>query len=188
MDSQSAIFNFPMVKTDLIYTGFIKKDFGNSGELLFHINSEVEIDNIKTPGWIFIDIDSELVPFKIAEIKRKGEDNFVAKLLDTPVEKNNKYTGLQFYIESSGYEKPDNKSKSVNRSIIGFEVIDHMYGNIGLVDEIILKTGQDLLQVAFKDKKIYIPVNENIIIKIDYKQKLVKIVAPEGLIDLYLNS
>ncbi len=153
---------------------------------MFSVNSDFNIDNIKVADWIFIDIDSEFVPFQIESLIIKSDDSFIAKLKDISTDKANKYNGLSIYLPESKLLTGIKKLNS--DSIIGFEVIDKVLGNIGILEEIISKTGQDLLEVSFKDKKILIPVNENIILKIDHKKKLVKIDAPEGLIDLYLNA
>jgi 16S rRNA processing protein RimM len=163
--------------------GYIKKPFGNKGELIFNLQITDYRLQINKNDWIFVDIDGELVPFQIESIYLKDDVSFIAKLRDITIEKADKFIGLGFYIPD---ENQQNNLSEV-KSIIGYDVIDKTQGNIGKINEVIFKTGQDLLQVTFKDKQILIPVNEDIILKINHKNKLVNIAAPEGLIDLYLN-
>jgi ribosomal 30S subunit maturation factor RimM len=44
------------------------------------------------------------------------------------------------------------------------------------------------MQVFFKEKEILIPINPHVILDVDREKKEIQIDAPEGLIELYLNS
>jgi 16S rRNA processing protein RimM len=163
--------------------GYIKKPFGNKGELIFNLRLATYDLQLKQNAWIFIEIDGEFVPFQIEGITIKDDDSFIAKLRDITIEKADKFIGLEFYITD---ENQQNQLSEV-KSIIGYDVIDKTHGNIGKINEVIFKTGQDLLQVNSKDKQILIPVDASIILKVSHKNKTVNIDAPEGLINLYLN-
>jgi 16S rRNA processing protein RimM len=45
---------------------------------------------------------------------------------------------------------------------------------------------QALLQIAFGEKELLVPLVDEIIVKVDRKKKELHIRAPEGLIDFYL--
>jgi 16S rRNA processing protein RimM len=67
-------------------------------------------------------------------------------------------------------------------------MVDEVMGEIGQIETVLEYPNQNVFQV-FKDKKeILIPIRDEIIKKVDRKKKTITILAPEGLIDLYLNS
>ena len=70
--------------------------------------------------------------------------------------------------------------------IIGYNVVDSNYGDIGLIIKVDDKSLQSIFVVENKGKQILIPINDNIIETINRKNKTIYISAPNGLIDLYL--
>ena len=61
-----------------------------------------------------------------------------------------------------------------------------MHGNIGTLVKVMDLPRQSLLQIAFEDKEILVPLVDEVIMKVDRKKKELHIRAPEGLIDIYL--
>ena len=70
--------------------------------------------------------------------------------------------------------------------IIGFEVIDAAHGNIGKIVSINDSTAQALFEIEKDGKQILIPMNDEFIEKVDKKNRTLRVITPEGLIDLYL--
>ena len=70
--------------------------------------------------------------------------------------------------------------------IIGYNVVDSKYGDIGLIIKVDDKSSQSIFIVKNKGKEILIPINDNIIETINRENKTVYISSPNGLIDLYL--
>lgn len=81
-------------------------------------------------------------------------------------------TGNQFYFHE----------------VTGFKVIDVEKGEIGIIQSIIEYPAQPLFSIMNGDKEILIPVIDPIIKKVDREQRTITIEAPNGLIDLYLES
>ena len=71
--------------------------------------------------------------------------------------------------------------------VIGFTVIDEVHGDIGIIQSINDSTAQALFEVLKEDKQLLIPVNDDIITKVDRKNKAIYVTTPEGLVDLYLS-
>ena len=70
--------------------------------------------------------------------------------------------------------------------IIGYNIVDSKYGDIGLIIKVDDKSSQSIFIVKNKGKEILIPINDNIIETINRENKTVYISSPNGLIDLYL--
>ena len=69
--------------------------------------------------------------------------------------------------------------------LVGFEMTDKQLGKIGIIEKIIEMPFQFLAQV-FKDKKeILIPLNDDFILKINEKKKLVEMQLPDGFLDVF---
>ena len=83
-----------------------------------------------------------------------------------------KLTGNQFYFHE----------------VKGFRVIDAEKGDIGIIQSIIEYPAQPLFQIMKGDTEILIPVIDPVIKKVDREAKTIFIEAPNGLIDLYLQS
>jgi 16S rRNA processing protein RimM len=98
---------------------------------------------------IFVEINAELVPFFIDKIRATQKNQFLVKLQDvnTP-EETMEILSSNIYIPLSLLPKSDDNDSSSNE-IIGFNVIDKKYGNIGIVEEIITHTHQDILQIKY---------------------------------------
>ena len=71
--------------------------------------------------------------------------------------------------------------------MIGFEVEDEEKGRIGVIAGVYENTTTPLLSVEFNGKEILIPVIDEVIIDVNRDERLMKVKAPMGLIDLYLN-
>jgi len=70
--------------------------------------------------------------------------------------------------------------------IIGFTVIDEKHGNIGVIEKVLDNQHQDIFSIKKENKEILIPVADEIIKKVDRKNKVIEIEAPDGLIEIYI--
>ena len=70
---------------------------------------------------------------------------------------------------------------------IGYEVEDEEKGRIGVIEGVYENTRTPLLSIMFNGKEILIPVIDEVIIDVNRDERLMKVKAPMGLIDLYLN-
>ena len=84
---------------------------------------------------------------------------------------------------------PDLKgTQFYDHEIIGFKVLDDVHGDIGEVENVIDLAANPLLQTICKGKEVLVPIFDGLVQKIDRKNKILYIKAPEGLIDLYLSD
>lgn len=70
--------------------------------------------------------------------------------------------------------------------VIGFQILDEEQGELGTVEDILEMPAQDVLVMLYKDKKVMIPMVDEVVLRADKIQKVVHTHLPEGLVDLYL--
>ncbi len=69
--------------------------------------------------------------------------------------------------------------------LIGLEAVDESRGSLGVVEDVWETGGVDLLRIRAKDgAEILVPFAEEIVTEVDVASKVVRIRAPEGLLDL----
>jgi 16S rRNA processing protein RimM len=93
--------------------------------------------------------------------------------------------GSELYLPLA-FLPPLKGNKFYYHEIMNFKVDDKKQGDIGNVKDVLDQTGQPIFIIQKGEKEILIPMTDEIIRKVDRKNKLIEIEAPEGLIDIYL--
>ena len=70
--------------------------------------------------------------------------------------------------------------------VLGYQVIDKLEGEIGLIKQIFNYPNQDFIVIMKDEKEILIPINNEIISKVDRVNQLISVELPAGLLDIYL--
>ena len=171
---------------DFYFLGKITRTSGHTGELFvfLDVDDPEKYHNLES---FFIEINKQYVPFFIEKINLKPNSNkAVVRLQDIDsMEKAASLVNASLYLPME--QLPPLKGKSFYfHEVIGFKVIDAAHGDIGEVRQIFDLPQQALLQVMLGKKEILIPLNDEIITSVDRKNKILKIDAPEGLIEIYL--
>ncbi|MBR1835059.1 MAG: 16S rRNA processing protein RimM [Bacteroidales bacterium] len=174
-----------MTKEECYRLGNITKPFGIKGQMVFYLDVDSPDDYADLDS-AFVEVKGALVPyfFKVDNINGNkavvtfedltpqeaqalaGHDLFL------PLDLLPELTGNQFYFHE----------------VTGFKVIDIEKGDIGIIQSIIEYPAQPLFSIVNGEKEILIPVIDPIIKKVDREQRTITIEAPNGLIDLYLES
>jgi 16S rRNA processing protein RimM len=72
--------------------------------------------------------------------------------------------------------------------VLGYEVHDIVKGKIGILKEVLDYPGNPVFLVIQGRNEVLIPARDEFIEKLDRKEKILFVKAPEGLIDLYLKG
>jgi 16S rRNA processing protein RimM len=78
-------------------------------------------------------------------------------------------------------------NKFYYHEVIGFSVLDDVHGDIGVIEGVNDTTSQALFEIKKGDKQLLVPINDEIIKKVDRQGKTISVTTPEGLVDLYLS-
>jgi 16S rRNA processing protein RimM len=176
-----------MNKADCFHLGYVAKLHGFKGEvsLFLDVTNPSDYEKIES---VFIDINDQLTPFFIESFKLKNHPFAAVKFegIDSEkdakvIERKNLYLSTKYLPELSGTDFYDHE-------VVGFKVIDQNFGEVGVLESIIDLSINPLIQVLNGDKEVLIPMIKNIITKVDRENKELHLVAPEGLIDLYLGE
>ena len=175
-----------MRKEDCFYLGNIVSKYSFKGEVLVKLDTDdPEIyENMES---VFVSLGNNLVPFFIKrcrlhksnllridfeEVKSESDaDRIMKSGLYLPLNMLPKLTGNKFYYHE----------------VVGFTMVDSVHGHIGVIQSINDTTAQALFEVEKEDKQLLIPVNDDIITKVDRENKCIFVNTPNGLVDLYLS-
>ncbi len=174
-----------MRKEDCFYLGKIVSKYSFKGEVLVKLDTdEPEIyENMES---VFVSLGNNLVPFFIdrcrlhksallridfEEVKDEAAaDKILGSELFLPLQFLPPLTGNKFYFHE----------------VIGFTLMDEAYGDIGIIKAVNDSASQELFEVDKDGKELLIPINDDIITKVDRDSKTIYVKTPEGLVDLYL--
>jgi 16S rRNA processing protein RimM len=174
-----------MNKADFYYLGKISKPFGNKGQLVVFLDVD-DPGNYSNLESVFLDLDGEWVPFLITDVEIQSGRKALFRFEDVnTTSEAAPYTGRDMYLPLKSLP-PLKGKKFYYHEVEGFAVIDAVHGNIGKLIRVMDLPRQVLLQVQHGEKEILIPLVDEVIQKVDRKKKELHILAPEGLIDIYL--
>ena len=174
-----------MDKSSCFYLGKIVSKYSFKGEVLVKLDTDEPgiYENMES---VFVSLGNNLVPFFIdkcrlhkstllridfEEVKTENDaDRIMGSELFLPLSFLPKLTGDKFYFHE----------------VIGFTVMDSVHGNIGTIQSINDSTSQALFEIEKGEKELLIPVNDEIITKVDRESKTIFVTTPEGLVALYL--
>ena len=145
--------------------------------------SSFNFDKLPDIKHLFIDINNCFIPFRIDEIKSFSDNQLILKLSEVNTEKEAEDIIFKnVYIDSKSYEPIEEKSFFYNE-LVNFSVYSNSK-KIGVIDNINTELPQPVFEVLIKSNKVMIPIHEDLIDKIDKKNKIIHIDIPDGLIEI----
>ncbi len=177
-----------MKKEDCFYLGIIARKHSYKGEVVIVIDSD-EPEIYANIDAVFIDYNNKLIPFFIETILLQKGNQLRIKFEDIDNEddaqdllKRATYLPLNFLPKLEG-------DKFYYHEIIGFDVIDSTYGEVGNITSINDNTAQTIINIETKDKKqVLIPLIDEFIKKVDKINKIIEVQTPEGLIAMNMEE
>ena len=176
-----------MNKEDLFYLGKITKIVGYKGEIaiFMDVDSPENYFNIKS---IIVETKNTLVPFYFDWIQFRKDRHFKAKLIGVDTEEQSlALVNSELYLPINQLPKLEG-NKFYFHEIIDFKVVGEIEGEIGLIKRVIDLPANPLFEVLDDSgAEILVPMNDNVIQRVDRDAKTIFVVLPEGLLDLYLS-
>jgi len=168
------------------FLGKLYKLHGYKGKVNIFNETDIILDfpNIK---YLFIDINSELIPYYVETISLKKKSIILVKFEDVNSENEaKKLLHCKIYIDKSNFKKKSQSSKK----ILGYTVEDKNYGILGKVIEIDTQTPQSLLYIKNNNNNypICIPLHEHFIKKINDEDQVITSLIPIELLEINKNS
>lgn len=172
--------------TDECYRlGNITKPFGYKGQMVFYLDVDSPQDYADLDS-AFVETKTGLVPyfFKVDNI---NGNKAIVTFEDLTPDEAHALAGHDLYLPLDLLPKLSG-NQFYFHEVTGFRVIDSQHGDIGTLQSIIEYPAQPLFQINKDGKEILIPVIDPVIKQVDRENKTLYLEAPNGLIDLYLNS
>jgi len=170
-------------KKDFIFAGTIGKPHGISGETSIRLNGGVSTHEIE-PDFIFIEIDNELVPFRVSNSRYKKDEILLVKLpLLATEEKIRLLMDCNVFIHPGEITKPSSDLNQLD-AFTGYALRDVNTGTVGEITGIQDISGNPLFIVNGATGEILIPVAEDLVVEIDDQKREVLMDIPDGLLDI----
>ncbi len=168
---------------DFYYLGKITKKFSFRGEVIIFLDTDSPefYHNIKK---LFININDVLTPFDIASVKANKTNRIRVKINGIDTENDTeKLINKEIYLPKDSLPKTD-ENGFYYHEIIGYTVLDQNSKKIGNITGVNDQSPQHLFQINACGEKTLIPINDNLIIKVDKKNKIIKMDLPDGILDI----
>ena len=168
---------------DFYYLGKITKKFSFRGEVIIFLDTDSPefYYNIKK---LFINLNNELIPFEITRVRPNKTNRIRVKINGIDTEKDTeKLINKEIYLPKDSLPKTDENSFYYHE-IIGYTVIDQNSKKVGNINGVNDQSPQHLFQINTCGKRTLIPINDNLIIKVDKKNKIIKMDLPDGILDI----
>lgn len=158
------------------------KLFGTDGSMVLTLYSDFPDDfDLATP--LFAEVDSLYVPLYCERFEFRGTNGAVVRFddIDTP-RRAEEFTGKELYVEDDADEPADDEF--CMEDLIGFEVeADSLHGRLADYYD---SDANPLFGIAFdgRDDETLVPAAEEFIAHIDFEGRRMKMILPDGLLDL----
>jgi 16S rRNA processing protein RimM len=169
---------------DFFYLGVITKTFGYKGQVVIYLDTD-EPEKYKMLEAVFVKEDEEMLPYMIEEFIYKGANQAILQFADVDGEEAKRLVKSELYLPLS-FLPPLTGNKFYFHEVIGFDVIDKEKGNIGKCVDFMDISRQPIMHIDFNGTEILIPAVDEIFETVDRANKTIRISAPDGLIDIYL--
>lgn len=168
---------------DLISVARTQKPYGIRGELMILFNREeyTEID----ADYYFLMIEGIPVPFRVEEFAFSTETLVRVKFEDIENELDaSRYVRLEVLLPRAQVMSEETITTPKWNFYIGYTVLDQHGETLGVIDEVDDTTINVLFIVRNDDVEHLIPATEDFITAVDEEEKILRMLIPEGLIDM----
>ena len=175
-----------MAKTEYFELGALAKPHGLKGA--FHVFMDVD-DPYEYEGLesVFVQKGNELVPYFIDELQIRDSVNLMTLEGINSLDLAKELVGLKLFLPVSFLPKLKD-DQFYYHEIIDYQVQDRNLGSLGYVKEVYSTGAQDVIIMIYKSKEVLIPLIDEIVPKVDKKEKTVFTELPEGLLEVYLED
>lgn len=176
-----------MRKEDCFYLGKVVSKYSFKGEVLVKLDTDEPgiYENMES---VFVSLGNNLVPFFIDRCRLHKSDllriDFQGVKDETTADK---ILGAELFLPLE-LLPPLLGDKFYYHEVIGFGLVDAVHGEIGTIISINDNVSQALFEAEKDGKQLLLPINDEIIERVDREQRTIHVKAPEGLVELYLGA
>jgi 16S rRNA processing protein RimM len=175
-----------MTIEEAFYIGYITKTKGLKGEVqLYFEYDEPELLDLDV---VFAEMSGKMVPFFVSSCKLQHNNtgNIYFDDIDH-IDKAQPLLRKKIYLPLT--KMPDRSEDEFHyNDLKGFIVSDKTHGELGEIIEVNEYPQQFVATVAYQNKEIMFPLNDDMIIEIDEDEGTLSVDLPEGLLYIYLTN
>jgi 16S rRNA processing protein RimM len=175
-----------MNKADCFHLGHVAKLHGYKGEVSLFLDVTTPSDYAKIES-LYIEINDQLTPFFIESFILKNHPFALVKFEGVNNENDAKIIDHKELYLPATFLKQLSGTNFYDHEVVGFKCIDGNYGEVGIIQGVIDLSINPLLQIMNGEKEVLVPLIKNLVTKVDRENKELHIVAPAGLIEIYLD-
>jgi 16S rRNA processing protein RimM len=166
-------------KEDVFQIGRLGKAHGVKGEITMQVDDDV-FDRVDAE-YLVLEIDGILVPFFMEEYRFRSDTVALVKFCDIDTQQRaQELTGCDVYFPRA-LADDDDEALSFSM-LVGFDLINAATNlSVGRIDSIDDSTANVLFCL---DNGLLLPANDDLLERIDVKQRQIVMNIPEGLLDL----
>ena len=171
-------------KSNCIKVGYVQKPHGIHGELVIRFDEEY-YETLEECPTLFLEIDNLLVPFFISEegLRFKSGETVIANLEWIDSDKKAKaICGLSVFVNQDDVTELEDEFPP--HMLIGYQLFDETLGKIGEINDVHDYSGNILLSVDYQGADALVPLNEDLIVRLDEDLREIELRIPEGLLNL----
>jgi len=163
--------------------GKIVATFGLSGELVVkhNLGKKTALKGLET---VFLEErKNELLPYFVESARAKSAEEIYLKLEGISTrETAQKLSQKEVWLTDDDFQKFASRTAPI--SLLGFHLVNEGK-DLGEILEVIEHNHQVLCKIDLNGKEALIPVHSETLQKLDKKKKIVHVILPEGLLDIY---
>ena len=169
---------------DYFYLGKVIKPHGYEGKVTIFLDTDEPQEYIDIEVF-YLNISGSLVPYFIEELSLLNNKAVIRFMDVDTIEKSEALVNKEIYLPASLLPELTG-NKFYYHEVKGMVVIDENFGELGPISSVLEYPNQAVLQIFYKDKEVLIPISNDIIIDVNRKENKMIVLAPEGLLDVYL--
>ncbi len=165
-----------------ILIGRIARTKGYKGE----VGIKVKLDDpyiLTEHNTIYLERNKKYIPYIIDKIKITPKGHANVFLDDVDGEMAQILVGNDVFLPREILEEYD-ESSVLFQDVIGYQVTDTNYGELGDVSNVIEHPGNILLVIDYNGTEVFIPMIDAFVKNINHDTKKIIVETPEGLIEL----
>lgn len=175
------------MKTDrdnCYFLGKIVRTIGLKGEVFAFLDVD-DLSAYADLDSVFVERKGSLVPYFIQSVQLR-HNGAVLLFEDTDLEAARQLVGCALYLPLDTLP-PLTGNKFYYHEVIGFGVEDAVCGRIGVLREVMDNSSQPILCIDHPSgKEVLVPLVDPFLQEVDRENRVLRIKAPEGLIEFYL--
>ncbi len=171
---------------EYILVGKTRKTHGVKGGVKLDLEEEF-IEDVLKIDVAFLKIQGKFLPYFVDDFEYTNSLIVYFEDINSP-EQANPVTSKEFFVRAKDIQKKETITHRVGGmtygKLVDYSIEHETEGAIGKILDIHEFPQQEMAEVSYQEKEIFIPLNQQFILSVDDQKKIVKMSFPEGLLNL----